>query len=209
MTKFPTCSWNTDSYTNWLTQTAVSRSNRARYTEEDYTAGIVKGSIKTAFAVGGVVTGDISAIKDVASGAESLYDTYKQRERTLNSLEEEKYRAKLVPDAINNGTACPDVMFSMGTFEFTAWALTITGERARQIDAYFDRFGYTVNNYANLVQAITSRSKWNYVKTADCKIKGNIPNEDLLEIESIFNEGITFWKNANEIYRYDLGGQND
>lgn len=209
MTKFPTCSWNTDSYTNWLTQTAVSRSNNARYAEEDYTAGIVKGSIKTAFAAGSVISGDIGAIKDVASGAESLYDTVKQNERAIDSLEEEKYRAKLVPDAINNGTACPDVMFSMGTFEFTAWALTITGERARQIDAYFDRFGYTVNNYANLVQAITSRSKWNYVKTADCKIKGNIPNEDLLEIESIFNEGITFWKNANEIYRYDLGGQND
>ena len=38
-------------------------------------------------------------------------------------------------DAINNGTAAPEVLYSMGTFEYTAWALTITGERAKQIDA--------------------------------------------------------------------------
>ena len=208
MAKFPTCSWNTDSYTNWLTQNGVSRGNRYRYAQEDLYQGYWN-------AISGAATSLISSgispesiTNTFVSTADTMINAYKSHDRAIDSLEEETYRAKLVPDAINNGTATPEVLYSMGTFEYTAWALTITGERAKQIDSYFDRFGYTVNNYDNIVQAITSRSKWNYIKTADCHINANIPDEDLVQIEELFNNGITFWKNPNEVYRYDLGGSN-
>ena len=208
MAKFPTCSWNTDSYTNWLTQNGVSRSNRYRYAQEDLYQGYwnAASGVATSLMSGGISPESIT--KTFISTADTMINTYKSHDRAIDSLEEENYRAKLVPDSINNGTATPEVLYSMGTFEYTAWALTITGERAKQIDAYFDRFGYTVNNYANIVQAITSRSKWNYIKTADCHINANIPDEDLVQIEELFNNGITFWKNPNEVYRYDLGGSN-
>ena len=208
MAKFPTCSWNTDSYTNWLTQNGVSRSNRYRYAQEDLYQGYwnAASGVATSLMSGGISPESIT--KTFISTADTMINTYKSHDRAIDSLEEENYRAKLVPDSINNGTATPEVLYSMGTFEYTAWALTITGERAKQIDAYFDRFGYTVNNYANIVQAITSRSKWNYIKTADCHINANIPDEDLVQIEELFNNGITFWKNPSEVYRYDLGGSN-
>lgn len=208
MAKFPTCSWNTDSYTNWLTQNGVSRSNRYRYAQEDLYQGYwnAASGVATSLMSGGISPESIT--KTFISTADTMINAYKNHDRAIDSLEEENYRAKLVPDSINNGTATPEVLYSMGTFEYTAWALTITGERAKQIDAYFDRFGYTVNNYDNIVQAITSRSKWNYIKTADCHINANIPDEDLVQIEELFNNGITFWKNPNEVYRYDLGGSN-
>lgn len=41
--KFPTCSWNTDSYTNWLTQTAVSRSNTVSWAKKDQVYGELSG----------------------------------------------------------------------------------------------------------------------------------------------------------------------
>lgn len=208
MAKFPTCSWNTDSYTNWLTQNGVSRSNRYRYAQEDLYQGYwnAASGVATSLMSGGISPESIT--KTFISTADTMINAYKAHDRAIDSLEEENYRAKLVPDSINNGTATPEVLYSMGTFEYTAWALTITGERAKQIDAYFDRFGYTVNNYDNIVQAITSRSKWNYIKTADCHINANIPDEDLVQIEELFNNGITFWKNPSEVYRYDLGGSN-
>ena len=212
MAKFPTCSWNTDSYTNWLTQNGVSRSNRYRYANEDFVRSNVKTAVSAASSLGNMYLEDgftpMGIFNTVTNAGMSVWDAKVQKDRAIDSLEEENYRAKLVPDAINNGTAVPEVLYSMGTFEYTAWALTITGERAKQIDAYFDRFGYTVNNYDNIVQAITSRSKWNYIKTADCHINANIPDEDLVQIEELFNNGITFWKNPNEVYRYDLGGSN-
>lgn len=207
MAKFPTCSWNTDSYTNWLTQNGVSRGNRYRYAQEDLYQGYWNAATNVVNGLSGGINPE-SIAKTFMSTADTMINAYKAHDRAIDSLEEENYRAKLVPDAINNGTAAPEVLYSMGTFEYTAWALTITGERAKQIDAYFDRFGYTVNNYDNIVQAITSRSKWNYIKTADCHINANIPDEDLVQIEELFNNGITFWKNPNEVYRYDLGGSN-
>lgn len=208
MAKFPTCSWNTDSYTNWLTQNGVSRSNRYRYAQEDLYQGYWNAASGAAMSLMNNGISPKSIANTFVSTADTMINAYKAHDRAIDSLEEENYRAKLVPDAINNGTAAPEVLYSMGTFEYTAWALTITGERAKQIDSYFDRFGYTVNNYDNIVQAITSRSKWNYIKTADCHINANIPDEDLVQIEELFNNGITFWKNPNEVYRYDLGGSN-
>ena len=212
MAKFPTCSWNTDSYTNWLTQNGVSRSNRYKYANEDFVRSNVKTAVSAASSLGNMYLENgfnpMGILNTVANAGMSVWDAKVQKDRAIDSLEEENYRAKLVPDAINNGTAAPEVLYSMGTFEYTAWALTITGERAKQIDSYFDRFGYTVNSYANIVQAITSRSKWNYIKTADCHINANIPDEDLVQIEELFNSGITFWKNPSEVYRYDLGGSN-
>lgn len=225
MAKFPTCSWNTDSYTNWLTQNGVSRSNRYLYAEKNKevkkfnnTWKAIKGGAKLVAGVGSAVVAGpaglaagiplaASGLKDLI-GASQTNETDIRLDKEVRALEEEQYRASLVPDTVNNGTATPEVLFSMKTFEFTAWALTITGERAKQIDAYFDRFGYTVNEYKNIVQAITNRSKWNYIKTADCKIEADIPDVELEEILNIFNNGITFWKNPSEIYRYDLGGSN-
>ena len=32
--------------------------------------------------------------------------------------------------------------------------------------------------------------------------------KDKKQIEELFNNGITFWKNPSEVYRYDLGGSN-
>lgn len=214
--KFPTCSWNTDSYTNWLTQTAVSRSNTKRYAGEDLTQSTVTGASSTLIglgsAVGNLAVGDInkagSGLSTALNGANTLINAQKTYDRTIDSLEEQNYVHSLVPDSINNGSACAEVLFSRGNYEFKVQLMTITGERAKQIDEYFDRFGYTVNRNANLVQAIKCRKYWNYVKTAECNIKADIPDEDLTEIKTIFNEGITFWKDANYFYKYNEGANN-
>ena len=49
---------------------------------------------------------------------------------------------------------------------------------------------------------------FNFVKTADCNIKSQtIPREDMLEIENIFNNGITFWHNTNNLLNYDVDNE--
>jgi hypothetical protein len=218
--KHPTCSWNTDSYTNWLTQTAVSRKNTATWAKEDQiygelssiqsgiSSGISAGTELSAAGVSpgwSIVGGALVGLSQTVNG---IIQADRNYERTIANLEDQKYQHSLVPDSINNGTACAEVLFSRGNYEFKAQLMTITGERAKQIDEYFDRFGYIVNNNANLVQAIKCRNKWNYVKTAECNIKADIPDEDLSEIKTIFNEGITFWKDASYFYKYNLGSSN-
>lgn len=202
MAKFPTCSWNTDSYTNWLTQTAVSRANQEKYAQQNLAMGVINGAVGIGSSLAsGNYLGAVMGTSNLLSGVLNY-------QRIIDSLEEEKYQHSLVPNSLN-GQSVAETMFGLGTYEIVLYAQTITGERAKQIDEYFDRFGYTVNKTDNLVQAITSRSKWNYVKTAECNISANIPDDDKAAIYNIFNSGITFWKNPSQIYRYDLGSQNN
>ena len=36
---------------------------------------------------------------------------------------------------------------------------------------------------------------WNFVKTIGCYIEADIPQDDLQEIKSMFDKGVTFWHN--------------
>lgn len=234
LTKYPTCSWNTDSYVNWLTQTAVQRNNSADRLLVDRKVSrrkaVVNGVLDLAGQIislfnpvkvkgGGFTTrlgsGSVNPAGEALSGAGGIYNSVEQfaeagrtYDRGIEDLEAQRLEHSLVPNAIGNGSAAPDVMFSLDTFKFKVQHMGISGERAKQIDEYFDRFGYAVNKNDNLYQAITSRSKWNYIKTVDCVLKADIPDENLNEIKAMFNNGITIWKNPSEIYRYDLGAEN-
>ena len=63
-------------------------------------------------------------------------------------------------------------------------------------------FGYKINNVK--VPNITGRRNWNYVKTIDCNVDGDIPQTDLNIIKTMFNNGVTLWHNPNNIYNYSL-----
>ena len=61
---------------------------------------------------------------------------------------------------------------------------------AIMIDNFFSMFGYKVN--AMKVPNVTGRRYWNYVKCIQANITGDIPQDDMNEIKSIFNAGCTF-----------------
>ena len=225
LTKYPTCSWNTDSYVNWLTQTAVARSNQRAYLDDKYRTNkkitdfaTAAAAIGTAFTTASVLAAPTLTTKGLGAIAGGLTTAFgsglksagltRDYDKAIADIEAANYEHSLVPNSIGNGSASPDVMFSLDTFNFKVQHMGISGERAKQIDEYFDRFGYKVNKNANIYQAITSRNKWNYVKTVECNIKADIPDENLNEIKAMFNNGITIWKNPSEIYRYDLGAEN-
>ena len=52
------------------------------------------------------------------------------------------------------------------------------------------------------VPNIYSRANWNYIKTVGCYIQADIPQEDLEEIKSLFDKGITFWHNPATFMDY-------
>lgn len=84
-----------------------------------------------------------------------------------------------------------------GTFGYSYYTMGIKPEFARIVDNYFFRYGYEVDTYK--VPATHNRSAWNYVKTRDCIVKGEIPVEAQRYICSLFNNGFTMW------HRTDIG----
>ena len=70
------------------------------------------------------------------------------------------------------------------------------------IDDYFDLYWYSIKRVK--IPNRNVRDNWCYTKTIGCHVCGAIPNDDLTAIESIYDKGITFWKNADKIGDYTL-----
>ena len=78
--------------------------------------------------------------------------------------------------------------------------MTVRNETAKIIDGYFDMFGYKVNTLK--LPNITGRTNWNYVKTIGANIEGDIPEDHLNEIKTMFNNGVTLWHNTSTYLDY-------
>lgn len=66
---------------------------------------------------------------------------------------------------------------------------------------FFNMYGYKVNRVKN--PNFHTRKYWNYVQTKNCIILGNFNNDDLLELKSVFDNGITLW-HTDDVGNYAL-----
>lgn len=79
-------------------------------------------------------------------------------------------------------------------------------EMTRQIDEYFDRFGYAINLISE--PQINNRPHWTFIQTQGLTATGSCPASAISKICKIFDNGITFWKNASEVGNYGLDNSN-
>lgn len=79
--------------------------------------------------------------------------------------------------------------------------LQITPEYQKYLEDYFNAFGYKRNEIK--IPNFHTRQYWNFVQTSSCVITGNFNTEDLNEIKSVFNNGITLW-HTNDVGNYSL-----
>ena len=110
------------------------------------------------------------------------------------------WQHSLVPTEARGNINSGDVTYGHGLMTYTTYISTIKREYAKIIDDYFSAFGYKVNAYKT--PNITGRAYWNYVKTIDCNIEGNIPTEHLNILKGVFNKGITFWHDPTKFLDY-------
>lgn len=81
---------------------------------------------------------------------------------------------------------------------------TIRSEYAEQLTNYFKMFGYKVNKLE--IPNTKSRKSYNYIKTVDANIIGNIPNNYLNTLKGIFDHGLTIW-HTDDIGNYNLNNE--
>lgn len=77
----------------------------------------------------------------------------------------------------------------------------IKPEYQRILSDFFNLFGYKVNQVKT--PNFHTREHWNFVQTKDCNITGNFNNNDLQELKTVFDNGITFW-HTDDIGNYSL-----
>lgn len=114
-------------------------------------------------------------------------------EGVLNSLAK-LYDKSRTPSKINGAIQGNFLMYSASAGIFYKY-VTAKAEYIELVDNYFTRFGYQVNTTKAIT--ITNRENFDYVQTTECNLTGNIPQEDIEELEAIFNNGLTIWHNEN------------
>lgn len=112
------------------------------------------------------------------------------------------YEQSIIPDSLVGTVNASDVTYFSGLKGFYNYCRTIRPEYIKIIDEYFDRFGYAT--HVNKIPNRNVRPHWTYTKTRGCNIVGGAPASALSVISSIYNKGITFWRNGNEIGNYEL-----
>lgn len=177
--KFPICNYNVDMYTNWLTQNSINIGGH-NFSTDDITGlqAISSGVFGLAnnILAGNILNTGETAINSASNIAGAIIQK-KQHELMSNAVRGD----------LNNG----DIVTATNNNCYKFYRMSVRQEYAKIIDNYFSMYGYSINEVK--LPNITGRTNWNYVKTIGANIEGNIPENDINELKSIFNNGVTLW----------------
>lgn len=142
--------------------------------------GVITGGVSGA-TIGGVPGALIGAAGGAVNGAVMIGEELAKTSDLKN-----------IPDSIINST---DGSLSIAdkNLYLTFYRYKIADNYLERIANYFHMYGYKVNNVLDLNEVVSSRARFNYVKTISCNITGDFDYEDLTRIKNNFNKGITFW----------------
>lgn len=212
----PTCAWNIDTFKAWYAMNANSIDAKRLSINLSETAGIIN-TVSHGLISGGVsaVTGNVAgAVASAAGIVTGLAGTEISKQAATAALDAEIKDHAILP-AHAKGQASTSLAFSKGLFDFCVMNMSITKEYAEIIDHYFDRYGYKINKskIPNLHHYVSSgvrkltmpRPRWYFVKMVGCTIENSrIPGVYSTQLCSIFERGITFWRNAADVGNYSL-----
>lgn len=189
---YPQCSWNIDAYKVWLSQNIVPAFMKSA-------SSIIQSANGAGMMALGAYTGNPSA---VAEGANQALQGSSELQKQISQFMLDRYTASIQADIckgnINNG----NINISHKYQNFYVAQAHIAYDYAVAIDDYFSVFGYSTKRVK--IPNTHSRPYWNYVKTAGCVITGSVPSDDARKICNIHDNGITYWKNGNNIGNYSL-----
>ena len=183
--KYPICNWNSDVYTNWLTQNSVNIGLNVVSGVAQIVGGI-------AMTVGTYGAGAAIGAGSIASGVGSIANQVAQ----VNQM-------SFTPPQTKGNINCGDVTTSTNNNTFTFYGMSAKPEYLAIIDDFFDMFGYKCNR-VKLPNKNHRENFW-YTKTIDVEIDvTGISQKDEETIKNCYNNGITFWKNPAYIGNFTV-----
>ena len=183
---FPTCAWNSDVYKMWLAQ------QQNQFAVENQSAAISMGagaiSVAASLMTGNVIGAGAGAL-GIIGGAQKISSIIAQKQ----DMSVQPPQAK--------GRFSSNVNITAGKQTFSFYKKTVSREIAKVIDDYFTMYGYKINRVQT--PNIHTRKSHTYIKTVGCHIEADLCNEDATKIESIFDNGVTFWTDGDRIGQYN------
>lgn len=176
ISNYPMLSWQSNAFAEWCGQSA--------------TPSVM--SALTSVIAGGVVAGvSGGSMAPIAISALS----------SATNVISQGYTASVKANNVRGNVANGSPLINNSRNHFTAYRLSITKEYAKRIDDYFTRFGYAYGKIAKV--GIKNRKAFTFVKTNGCTINPNgIPSDAITKICSIFDNGVTFWREGKTVGDY-------
>lgn len=178
---FPQIPWVGDTYKAWLAQNKGA-----------VTSSMVTTAVGAALTIAGAGTANPLL---VGGGLETVG-------YSVANLVGKKTDKEHTPPQVHGQVQCDSLNAGTSRVEFSFYSMSIRAQYARIIDDYFNAYGYAVKRIKH--PNFSSRPHWNYVKTVGCCLKSSAPADDTKKLCSIYDNGITFWKNGSEVGNYSL-----
>lgn len=188
---FPTCSWNFDTYKQWKNTQFVTKAIR------------YYGRQTSAILNAGVTTATRNASEGITEGVTAVGNNL------LNYLTDHfasSYNASVQADICKGSTSNGQLNSTRKRQNYYYGRCSVNAQNAEIIDDFFDKYGYAINKIG--MPNLCVRDVWTYIKTRNCTIVGSVPSGDMRFICNIFDKGITFWKDGDEVGRYDYADRN-
>ena len=176
MGKYPTLSWSSDAFTNWITENAVSI-----------------GVSGISAVIGGAVS--VATANPIGIASASL---------SIANIIGQFTQAKMKPNTAEGNANAGDLNLSFNLNRFKIFRMRPKAEYLKRIDDYFSTYGYKTLRMK--IPNITGRRYWNYVEIEQNESigHGSIPADALNTINNAFHQGVTIWHNHSNIGNYEL-----
>lgn len=184
---FQQCAYNIDSFKAWLAQNASGYIINAAQS-------VVGGAMGAANSLFNSESGLAGAVPGIISNLSNAIFSLAQDVNTV-------WHASRMPHSAK-GSSTGGATTTNGLKNFYPFNARIREEYARNIDSFWTMYGYPIRRVQT--PNIHARPQFTYVKTQGCFVRGYMPASDIQRIESIFDNGITFWTNAANVGNYSV-----
>lgn len=220
---YPQCSWVSDTYQQWL----ALNQNTLKYQQltpiinagvnnfNNMISSITGGA--GAYALAGTqmdnartTQGQFNVLGNVIGNRIASIGT--QLNNTVNNIVStgeqiwnfyaKKADMELQPNQSNGSYNSSNIQLAMDKLCFTICYYRLSYEQFKQIDNYFDKFGYAINDFKPV--NYNNRSNFDYIETSQVLIDGDVPEDDMNTIKSIFNNGVRIWHKPDTFLNFSV-----
>ncbi len=216
---FPKNSFTYDAYQAWVASGgSIKLSDATKITN-------IRGVTATVSAVSSLVTDVSSGISDIATsasdediagvvnginkivqGATKAIDTTLSVKEAKNKIKYAWKDAAYQPNIIV-GKATPSLSVSKRSLDFYFQNVHVKVDELKRLDDFLSCYGYSCKRVK--APNLTGRQYWNFVQTQNAVIAGDMPSSSKEAIGRIFDGGITFWHNGDQVGNYRQSVSND
>lgn len=228
MNDFPKIPYSYDAYEAWIASGGKTRlDNEVKITNARGVSGIVSS-------IGSAIASTVSGANQIYSGVTSTSQTSgRHLQRTglaqaeqiagganeivqggvgvanaitnyieaQNKIEYEWKDANYVPNQVV-GAPTPNLAVAKDVLGLYFYNVHVRVSEMIKIDDFFSCYGYAINQVKQ--PNLTGRRYWNFVQTQGAVIDGNMPSSSKEAIARIFDGGITFWHNGDNVGNYAI-----